>query len=282
MRSTHGLRRIVVAMTVLGSLITMQPHAYPAVGEATRSPASRGALIFSDEFTASGLDTSRWNRCHWWAPTGCTIAGNNELEWYTPGQVEQRDGSLRLTAARSPMSDSTGKRFDYRSGMVTTGSVSARGSEAKFAFRYGYLEARVSVPHGVGLWPALWLLPTTNRSLPEVDIFEIRGSQTNALSMHLHTLDRNGEEQSAGEHWNGPDLAVGWHVFGLEWKPRSLRWLVDGHEAWNVVGDKVPSEPMYIVANLAVGGDWPGPPTPATPFPATFAMDYIRVWGHRP
>lgn len=31
--------------------------------------------------------------------------------------------------------------------------------------------------------------------------------------------------------------------------------------------------------NLAVGGGWPGPPNPATPFPATMAVEYVHVWG---
>lgn len=29
---------------------------------------------------------------------------------------------------------------------------------------------------------------------------------------------------------------------------------------------------------LAVGGDWPGPPNDATQFPATLAVDYVRVF----
>jgi beta-glucanase (GH16 family) len=35
---------------------------------------------------------------------------------------------------------------------------------------------------------------------------------------------------------------------------------------------------MYIVANLAVGGSWPGPPNASTPFPSALEIDYIRVW----
>jgi hypothetical protein len=31
--------------------------------------------------------------------------------------------------------------------------------------------------------------------------------------------------------------------------------------------------------NLAVGGLWPGAPDDSTPFPATYTVDYVRVWG---
>ena len=83
------------------------------------------------------------------------------------------------------------------------------------------------VPKGDGLWPALWLLPPTNRSRPEVDVFEIRGSQTNKLSMHVHAMNAEGQRISLGEHWTGQDLAVGWHTFGLDWRAGSLTWFVE-------------------------------------------------------
>jgi beta-glucanase (GH16 family) len=36
--------------------------------------------------------------------------------------------------------------------------------------------------------------------------------------------------------------------------------------------------PMYLLANLAVGGTWPGNPDHSTIFPATMYIDYIRVY----
>jgi beta-glucanase (GH16 family) len=37
-------------------------------------------------------------------------------------------------------------------------------------------------------------------------------------------------------------------------------------------------KPMYIVFNLAVGGDWPGAPDDTTAFPGEFAIDYVRAY----
>ena len=249
-----------------------------AQADTSLSGDTRGTPTFADDFDGSQLDTRRWNRCHWWGPDGCTISGNHELEWYNPDGVSTAGGALRLTAARQSVRGSDGTQYAYRSGMVTTGrSSSDRRSTPKFAFTYGYLEARVRVPKGAGLWPALWLLPATNRSRPEIDVFETRGSATDRVSMHLHTIS-DGKKVSIGEHWAGADLSTSWHTFALDWRPGSLRWLIDGVEAWHVTGPQVPSEPMYLVANLAVGGDWPGPPNAQTPFPAAFEIDSIRVW----
>jgi len=37
-------------------------------------------------------------------------------------------------------------------------------------------------------------------------------------------------------------------------------------------------EPMYLILNLAVGGDWPGNPDQTTAFPANLLVDYVRVY----
>ncbi len=41
-------------------------------------------------------------------------------------------------------------------------------------------------------------------------------------------------------------------------------------------------KPFYLRLNLAVGGTWPGNPTAATTFPASFQIDYVRVYQHTP
>ncbi len=241
-------------------------------------PVTRGRLLFEDRFDGARLDADRWNTCYWWGPDGCTIATNNELQWYLPQQIAVNAGTLRLTASRKAAIASDGRTFAYRSGMVTTGRASATTHEPKFAYRYGYLEVRARIPKGAGLWPALWLLPTTNDSLPEIDLAEIRGSKPDTVSMHLHWRDRAGRTKDRGERTTMTDIPDGWHVFALDWQPGSLRWLIDGVVRWQIRSREVPSEPMYIIANLAIGGDWAGPPKSSTTFPATFEIDRVTVW----
>jgi len=36
-------------------------------------------------------------------------------------------------------------------------------------------------------------------------------------------------------------------------------------------------KPFFIILNLAVGGDWPGPPDALTAFPAQVLVDFVRV-----
>ena len=36
--------------------------------------------------------------------------------------------------------------------------------------------------------------------------------------------------------------------------------------------------PYYLLLNLAVGGDFPGPIDATTPFPSRMLVDYVRVY----
>jgi beta-glucanase (GH16 family) len=57
-----------------------------------------------------------------------------------------------------------------------------------------------------------------------------------------------------------------------------LTFYVDGVERWRYTGPGIPNEPEYLVLNLAVGGDYDGPPDASTVFPSYFDVDYVRVW----
>ena len=89
------------------------------------------------------------------------------------------------------------------------------------------------LPKGQGLWSALWMLPTTRESKPEVDIFETVGEQPDTVQMHTH-WSRTVRTGSSGHKWHGGDMTEGWHTFGLQWKPDSLTWYVDGDARWRV------------------------------------------------
>ncbi len=236
-------------------------------------------LVFSDDFDGPSLDTNRWHTCYWWDVDGCTIISNDELEWYQPEQVSVTDGVLILRAEPADIEASNGETYPYVSGMVSTGRSSSDLDEPpRFDFQYGYVEASISVPDGTGLWPAFWMLPVTNESKPEIDIFEVY-ADPGVAKMRLHWLDDAGERQRVAKDVEVPDLYDGFHTFGLDWTPDHLRFFIDGAEVWRV-DENVPQEPMYLVLNLAVGGTAPGPPDATTPFPADVVVDWVRVWQH--
>jgi beta-glucanase (GH16 family) len=237
-------------------------------------------LVFHDEFDGDTLDPQKWTTCHWWDDEGCTIATNNELQWYRPENVALEDGHLVLRAEARPFTAPDGTTFPYTSGMVSTGATSYRSDDFRFADKHVYVEMKAKIPAGRGLWPAFWLLPASYEALPEIDVMEILGHEPNELHMTFHYVDDEGNRTSAGNTWCSPEPLTDWHVFALDWQPEGLTWYLDGVKRSFFAGEPrfVPDEPMYLLANLAVGGDWPGAPDADTPFPSELRIDYIRVW----
>jgi beta-glucanase (GH16 family) len=157
--------------------------------------------------------------------------------------------------------------------MVSSGRGGDRPEDAaRFAFTYGRVEVRFRIPRGAGTWPAIWMLPVTNEELPEIDLLEVRGQAPDLPAMTLHPTKGARQRREV----RTADLSTGWHTVTLDWAPGRLVWTIDGVERFRVLGDAVPSEPMHLVANLAIGGD-AGPPAATTPFPARFLIDRVRV-----
>jgi beta-glucanase (GH16 family) len=262
---------------VAGGLLAVALTAAFAFAARTADPGmpGKGALLLGEEFDGSSLDSDHWSPCYHWATDGCTNLSNRNLQWYIPDQVKVGDGKLSLEARPEQVTGVEGRQFDYVSGLISGASP----DRTLFAFKYGYVESRVKIPEGKGLWPALWMLPTTRSSLPEIDIFEIVGEEPNVLQMHTH-WEEDGEEEQSGKKWHGPNFSEDWHTFGLEWKPDSLTWYVDGVERWHVTDPaQIPHEDMYLITNLAVGGEYTSRPDDSTKFPAALEVDYVRVWG---
>lgn len=243
---------------------------------------SRGTwdLVFHDEFDGDSLDPNKWVTCYWWDNDGCSNEGNNELQWYQPENVIVRDGSLHLVAQRETVTGSNGREYNYTSGMVTTGrDISDVRQPVRFAFEYGFAEIRVRLPKGKGLWPAFWLLPTRHESKPEIDVFEFLGDQPDRVFLYYHYRDENGEARVSRGNWIEEDFTEDWHTFGVEWNRNQISWFVDGTERRRyTTTEYISHESMYLLLNLAVGGDWPGSPDENTPFPSTYEIDYVRVW----
>jgi beta-glucanase (GH16 family) len=222
------------------------PRSAPAVPVGSRPAAVPHGwrLTFGARFRGSHLDTSTWATCYPWmdVPSGCRDFGNEELEWYLPGQVRVSGGVLRLVARprRTKGRTAHGAPEEYycRSGMVT--------SYPGLRFRYGYLQAVARIPPGNGLWPALWLAAANLRWPPEVDLIEHWGRRAHVNGVFLHPL--GGPRVAA---WPAiADDGVGWHTFGLLWTRTRLRWFIDGRSVLSVYRH-VPRQRMYLVADLA-------------------------------
>lgn len=226
---------------------------------------SEWTLTFEDEFDGPKLDYSRWTPEDPWG-----VERNDELQGYVIQAFEQKDGILQIRCENKP-TFYDGEKRDYRSGMMTT--------YRKFSQTFGKFEIRCRVPHGQGLWPAFWLLPEPLSWPPEIDILEILGHETDRVYLSNHWINKRDPEGDSGSQtgeFKGPDFSKDFHTFGIEWESGEIRWYIDG-ELRHQSRKNVPEKPMYLLVNLAVGG-WAKAPDSSTMFPATFEVDYVRVW----
>jgi beta-glucanase (GH16 family) len=221
-----------------------------------RSGVTLCSPVLSDEFNGSQLDTTLWSTSY--------ASGSSERQTYVADAFHEGGGLLRIAATKRA---NDGK--SYTSGIITT--------QDTFSQQYGYFEIRARVPYGQGLWPAFWLLHTGPRPWTEIDVFEILANDTTTLYMSNHWPDDAGQEQHLTQAFSGPDYSNGFHRFAVNWTADSLTWYVDGTPRL-VTHDHVPAEPMFILTDLAVGGQWPGDPNAQTHFPAYLYVDYIRVY----
>ncbi|HET7542645.1 MAG TPA: family 16 glycosylhydrolase [Polyangiaceae bacterium] len=248
-------------------------------------------LVFDDEFEGATLDTGKWwTRYPYAGGTQDTL--NDEAERYRENGNHVMTGStLKLTAYKNNPDSS----HAYSSGMV----------RAKTLIRYGYLEARVKMPKGIGAWPAFWMVsepgdgnPNALSWPPEIDIFEFvnNGVEDRTNMLHTGVIDHGAQTSaflytdpnfnSQWTYWTAPfDFTESFHVIGLLWDEndqvttyvdgtrlvtRSYHWLHD---------DASDAAFANVQLNYAIGGQWAGRHgIDDTVFPQAFEIDYVRVY----
>ena len=88
------------------------------------------------------------------------------------------------------------------------------------------------------------------------------------------------------------DVTTDFHTYALEWDSTvpEMRWYVNDivystRNSWETTGAPPPApfdEEFYVLLNVAVGGNLPGPPNAATVFPVEMEVDYVRVYSGTP
>ena len=205
------------------------------------------------------------------------------MQWYLTDSALIENGLLTITARRESQNG-----YDYTSARLHTRS--------RFAFRYGRIDARIRLPGGQGLWPAFWLLPQEDtygylgrvrRNRHHGGAEPRRNRSGNTVFGTLHYGGVSPDNVFSGNEYVVPGSATDeFHLYALEWDPNEIRWYVDDvlyamQNFWHTTSADYPApfdQPFYILLNVAVGGRFPGAPSPATEFPVTMEADYVRVY----
>ncbi|UCH26642.1 MAG: family 16 glycosylhydrolase, partial [Trueperaceae bacterium] len=227
-------------------------------------------LVWSDEFDdAAGTppDPENWsyelgdgavNRIPGW--------GNQELQYYTDSTdnvAHDGNGNLVITTR-----EADGSLLCYYGPCSHTSARLISWYKAEFA--YGRIESRIKVPQGAGLWPAFWSLGTDIGEVGwpqtgEIDIMEFVGRLPNEVFGTIHGPGYSGGQSFGNINTFGEPVYNDFHTFAIEWQPDRIDWYVDGipyHSA--TPADVAPNEwvfndPVFLLLNTAIGGNFGGP-----------------------
>lgn len=189
---------------------------------------------------------------------------NSEQQHYEPSQVTVAADGLHLRATRvAPFVAADGKTYRYRSGEVYSAN---KASALHQGFQtYGRWEVCAKLPTAQGSWPAVWLLknspggvPGNNPWPPELDVMEHVGN-LNEIQTNVFWGAQPNQQMAEARHPNVPVGGVaGFHLYAVEFDAAKIDYFVDGALIRSeATASRIPSEPMYLILNLAVGGVLP-------------------------
>ncbi len=279
-------RRIVVVVASIVILCTMSTGtAVASVSQiAGRSPAgvptnlARVSTLFFDDF--SGARNSLPDQAKWSYQVGGTGWGNNELQYYTSADPDNASmdgqGNLRITV----------RAEDFGGRKYTSARIRTLG---KFDFLYGTVEARIKIPAGSGLWPAFWTQGSKNNAgvaddwprMGEIDIMEA----VNSDKGYAATVHGGSPHWSKYKWFSKPARDNQFHVYRATWSPGKISFYMDDIPVTTVTKSQIPAGAtwpfdtarQYLLLNVAMGGNYPGPPNGSAVLPATMLVDYVKV-----
>lgn len=242
--------------------------------------ASHWKLVWSDEFNYSGLpDPQKWDY-------EVGFIRNHESQYYTRNRlqnarvehgyliIEGRKEKIQIPQANPP------QWTGYTSASLIT--------KDKADWQYGRIEVRAKLPHGKGVWPAIWMLGTNRGDVRwpkcgEIDIMEFVGKEPNAIHATVHYF-KDGKHRASGHPLTTPRPYDEFHVYALEWYPDRMEFYFDNtkYHTFQIAeagtGDDNPfRKPQYLLLNLALGGSWGGAIDDAV-LPQQYLIDYVRVY----
>lgn len=215
-------------------------------------------LLWSDHFNK--LDGTNWNFVTepGWKPA-------KRKQHYLPRNLSTKEGTLTIDI----------KKEKYKKDPYTSGALHTLNKQT---FHYGRLEIRARIPEGKGLLSALWLLPVDGTEFPEIDIMEVLGQEPNRLWNVVHWKDKKKVKQRNFSHIDTKKpLTDSFHVYGIIWTKDKLTFTLDGKTTFTTTKN-VPQKPMYLMMNVAVGGQWATDPSPKQKFPKKMQIDYVKYY----
>ena len=277
------------------ALIDPASYNYPEVFEKTGYE-----LAFSDEFNGTALNPFRWNSQLRWDGdfNGERYEYrliNGEDQFYVNVLSEDQEhlddvasvydpfqfngSTLSIQSTMNPLQTSNGELTFGSLEQISTQQTFLSGvisTHDKFSQKYGYFEARIKIPSAIGTFPAFWLLhdkmAAEGTQRTEIDIMENLGHAPWYVYNSFHYFknvspsyfgDANFvKPQPSGQIFTQTNYSEDFHVYAVKWTAGSIIWYIDDVQVSEVSNNEANFEELYVILNLAIGGNW-------TNFPAS-------------
>lgn len=243
----------------------------------------RGEKIWwQDEFEEETLDLiSAW-RYDIGSNKESNLWGNNEWQEYTasPQNSFLRDGKLVIRAIKTGPGQ---KVADYTSARLTT--------KGKKEINRGRVEVKAKLGGGVGLWPAIWLYQSSwnDGYYSELDLMEYVGMDKNIIYSAVHTnTTLAAPANTVGGNRTVQGVEDNFHLYGLNWTDGKVEFYIDNPDTPHLIfepenisnpNDWPFDKKLYLILNIAVGGDWGGMKgVDDSIFPQEMEIEYVRVF----
>jgi len=232
-------------------------------------------LIWEEDFSKTDfLDKNKWN-----------VAKRNKADWGNymsdlPELIQSKNGKLRLRSIVNPNQDID--PAPYLTGGVTT--------KDKFNFTYGKIEIRAKLENARGAWPAIWMLPNSNKygEYPrngEIDLMErLNADEQFYQTVHSYYTLKLKETTNPKSGAITSVNATKYNVYGLEWFHDKLVFTLNGKETFmypkleNVDQSQWPfDQPFYLIISMQLEGNWVGKAKPED-LPVQMLIDWVKIY----
>ena len=238
-------------------------------------------IVWQDEFDGESLDINKWSH-----EVGGHGFGNNELQYYTDDSSNSfvDNGILHIRAKYEPAGiGSPNNLRNFSSARLRT--------VGKGDWQYGRIDVKAKIALGQGIWPAIWMLPSDwiYGGWPksgEIDIMEHVGHDEGRIHGSVHTESYNhiiGTQRTNSKLIE--NVKTLFHIYSIEWSEQKIDFFIDDTLHFTFKNDFINdfrtwpfNERFHLLLNVAVGGNWPGPPNNTTVFPQDMEVDYVRVY----
>lgn len=259
------------------------PRAVPSASAAGKT------LVFEEEFEAP-LSLSRDGRGARYAAAKPTAAGAEDFGLAIFPDPGSGFGNVRVVDHRflhiGVQPNPPGYVDPSGWGRTRIGGLlaSARSGGSGVSAQYGYFETRMLVPAGDGLWPAFWMLPTSNlvsqqEDVAEIDAVEMYGHDPVAACHSTHEYHDGSDTPNivCGRRFDSVETALRWHTYGVRVEPASITYYIDDEVVATAPQVRGGDQAMFFLLDLALGGGWPIRLN-GTGDRASIYVDYVRVY----